>query len=59
MGGPKLAETGGSRAPSAYALFCGWVAREGLTVAQAARNRIHGKRMLRDKASMTLKWCLS
>ncbi|CAE7521271.1 CRK3 [Symbiodinium sp. CCMP2592] len=55
MGRPKLAETGGSRPPSAYALFCGWVAREGLTVAQAARRRIHGKRMVRDKPSMSLK----
>ena len=58
MGRPKLAETGGVRPPSAWALFCAWVAREGITVARAARYRIRGKRMLRDKASMTQKWCL-
>ncbi|CAE7636404.1 unnamed protein product [Symbiodinium sp. CCMP2592] len=55
MGRATLAETGGERSASAWALFNSWVAREGLTVSRAAKFRIRGKRMLREKAAMKLK----
>ena len=58
MGRPCLAETGGERSASAWALFTSWVAREGLTDSRAAKFRIRGKRMLRNKAAMKLKWTL-
>lgn len=58
MGRATLAETGGVRPPSAWALFCSYVAREGLTDDRAARFRIRGKRMLRNKAAMSVKWTL-
>lgn len=58
MGRATLAETGGVRPPSAWSLFCAWVAREGLTDDRAKRFRIRGKRMLRNKVAMSLKWPL-
>ena len=58
MGRASLAETGGVRAPSAWALFCSWVAREGIPEARARGFRIRGKRTQRNAASMKLKWRL-
>ncbi|CAE7680884.1 unnamed protein product, partial [Symbiodinium sp. CCMP2456] len=52
----SLAETGGLRPPSAWALFSSWVAREGLSDTEAARFRVRGKRMLRNQAAMKVKW---
>ncbi|CAE7572860.1 MKK5 [Symbiodinium sp. CCMP2592] len=56
MGRATLAETGGVRPASAYALFCSWVAREGLSSDRAARFRIRGKRMVRNGPAIQKKW---
>jgi hypothetical protein len=58
MGGkrPTLAETGGVRKPSGYALFCNFVARTGITETKSRERRVIGKTAIRSKGAMLRKW---